>query len=75
MPQPNISADAHASLTNAPDDFLSTDEQVEPPLLLGGHTPDEIARARKNIAEWSEYLPADCVRLMIAQGWHWSVQR
>ena len=28
------------------------------------------ARAVANIAEWSTYLPQDCVEAMIRDGWH-----
>ena len=28
------------------------------------------ARAVANIAEWSTYLPPDCVEAMIRDGWH-----
>jgi hypothetical protein len=29
----------------------------------------DAARSDKNIAEWSSYLPADCVKTMISMGW------
>jgi hypothetical protein len=31
------------------------------------------ARAVANIAEWSTYLPTDCVAAMIRDGWHLTV--
>jgi hypothetical protein len=31
------------------------------------------ARAAANIAEWSTYLPQDCVAAMIRDGWHLTV--
>jgi hypothetical protein len=31
------------------------------------------ARAVANIAEWSTYLPKDCVAAMIRDGWHRTV--
>jgi len=31
------------------------------------------ARAAANIAEWSTYLPTDCVAAMIRDGWHLTV--
>jgi hypothetical protein len=31
------------------------------------------ARATANIAEWSTYLPKDCVEAMIRDGWHLTV--
>jgi hypothetical protein len=31
------------------------------------------ARAAANIAEWSTYLPKDCVEAMIRDGWHLTV--
>jgi hypothetical protein len=30
-------------------------------------------RAAANIAEWSTYLPPDCVRAMVRDGWHLTV--
>jgi hypothetical protein len=32
-----------------------------------------IARAAAIIAEWTTYLPEDCVKAMVNDGWHWSV--
>jgi hypothetical protein len=32
-----------------------------------------IARAAASIAEWLTYLPEDCVKAMVNDGWHWSV--
>jgi hypothetical protein len=29
-------------------------------------------RAADNIARWKTYLPEECVRTMVNQGWHWS---
>jgi hypothetical protein len=31
-----------------------------------------IARAAATIAEWMTYLPEDCVKAMVRDGWHWS---
>jgi len=31
-----------------------------------------IARAAGIIAEWMTYLPEDCVKAMVRDGWHWS---
>jgi len=31
------------------------------------------ARAAAMIAEWMTYLPEDCVKAMVNDGWHWSV--
>jgi hypothetical protein len=28
-----------------------------------------VERSAKNIANWSTYLPADCVAVMVSQGW------
>lgn len=30
------------------------------------------ARAAATIADWMSYLPRDCVRAMVMDGWHWS---
>jgi hypothetical protein len=40
-----------------------------PRALVGPPT----ARAAANIAEWSTYLPKDCVAAMIRDGWHLTV--
>jgi len=32
-----------------------------------------IARAAAIITEWMTYLPEDCVKAMVRDGWHWSV--
>jgi hypothetical protein len=31
-----------------------------------------VARAAEIIAEWTTYLPEDCVKAMVSDGWHWS---
>jgi hypothetical protein len=31
-----------------------------------------VARAAAIIAEWMTYLPQDCVKTMVSDGWHWS---
>jgi hypothetical protein len=30
------------------------------------------ARAAALIADWMSYLPEDCVKAMVGDGWHWS---
>ncbi len=32
-----------------------------------------ISRAAEIIEEWMTYLPEDCVKAMVNDGWHWSV--
>jgi hypothetical protein len=32
-----------------------------------------VVRAAKNVLEWKEYLPDDCVNAMVARGWHFTV--
>jgi hypothetical protein len=32
-----------------------------------------VVRAAKNVLEWKEYLPDDCVKAMVASGWHFTV--
>jgi hypothetical protein len=32
----------------------------------------DTARAATNIAGWMAYLPEDCVKAMVNDGWHWS---
>ena len=36
------------------------------------HVDGATARATKNIADWLGYLPEDCVKAMVSDGWHWS---
>lgn len=36
------------------------------------HVDGATARAVASIEDWISYLPADCVRAMILDGWHWS---
>ena len=31
---------------------------------------DDAARAAHNISQWTSYLPPDCIKEMIAMGWH-----
>jgi len=37
------------------------------------HDDPTISRAAEIIAEWMTYLPEDCVKAMVNDGWHWSV--
>jgi hypothetical protein len=32
-----------------------------------------VVRAARNVLEWKEYLPDDCVKAMVASGWHFTV--
>jgi hypothetical protein len=36
-----------------------------------GHA--DVVRAAQIILEWREYLPDDCVKAMVASGWHFTV--
>lgn len=36
------------------------------------HDSAASARAAAAIADWLSYLPRDCVRAMVVDGWHWS---
>jgi hypothetical protein len=42
---------------------------VEAPIKRNDAT---VARAAAIIAEWMTYLPQDCVKTMVREGWHWS---
>jgi hypothetical protein len=33
----------------------------------------DVVRAAKIVFEWREYLPDDCVKAMVASGWHFTV--
>jgi len=37
-----------------------------------GRTDAAMARATESIAGWLSYLPVQCVRTMVKDGWHWS---
>jgi len=32
----------------------------------------EVARAAANVEAWMTYLPRDCVRTMVLEGWQWT---
>jgi hypothetical protein len=34
---------------------------------------DAIAHATANIIQWMKYLPEDCVKTIVKDGWHWSI--
>ena len=36
------------------------------------HVDGATARAAQSIADWMSYLPEDCVKAMVRDGWHWS---
>jgi hypothetical protein len=36
------------------------------------HVRGATARAVANIKDWMTYLPENCVRAMVNDGWHWS---
>jgi hypothetical protein len=36
------------------------------------HVDGATARAVATISEWITYLPENCVRAMVGDGWHWS---
>jgi hypothetical protein len=35
----------------------------------GGASDADIAHSEKNILQWMEYLPEDCIRTMVLMGW------
>lgn len=37
-----------------------------------GRTDAAMERATESITGWLSYLPAQCVRTMVNDGWHWS---
>jgi hypothetical protein len=38
-------------------------------LPMDTRTDDAIRRSEVNVLDWMSYLPADCIRTMIAMGW------
>ena len=62
--------------TNAPElrlrsliQLLGLAQQPAAPSRIA--SPD-IARAAANIEAWMTYLPKNCVRTMVRDGWHWT---
>ncbi len=58
-----------------------SDGQLEPLLEALGLTANHVAsrgpnhvasRAAAHIRDWMTYLPRDCIRNMVRDGWHWS---
>ena len=43
-----------------------------PALLCFAHVDGATARAVDSIVDWMNYLPEDCVKAMVSDGWHWS---
>jgi hypothetical protein len=43
-----------------------------PALLCFAHVDGATARAVESIVDWMNYLPEDCVKAMVSDGWHWS---
>jgi hypothetical protein len=33
----------------------------------------DVVGAAKNLSEWRKYLPDDCIKAMVAKGWHFTV--
>jgi hypothetical protein len=51
-----------------------TSTRAMSPLFTPRNLGDPLtARAAAHIAEWSTYLPKDCVAAMIRDGWHLTV--
>jgi hypothetical protein len=51
-----------------------TSTPAKSPLFTRRNLRDALtARAAAHIAEWSTYLPKDCVAAMIRDGWHLTV--
>lgn len=57
-----MKADSQLKQQQLPDAF-------EAPAPAAGMQACDAARSKWNIAEWSSYLPADCVNTMISMGW------
>ncbi len=41
-------------------------------LACFGQVDGATARAVEAISDWMSYLPVDCVRAMVSDGWHWT---
>jgi hypothetical protein len=63
-------ADAHAQIASLCEElgFAAGD-----PACIGiARSSARTARAAANITDWLTYLPRDCVRAMVKDGWHWT---
>jgi len=36
---------------------------------MGVQNDADVARSERNVLQWMEYLPEDCIRTMIQMGW------
>jgi hypothetical protein len=44
-------------------------EELSGSLSTDAQNDADVARSEKNILQWMDYLPEDCIRMMIQMGW------
>jgi hypothetical protein len=49
--------------------FIDLLEGLDTPSSMDVQTDTDVARSEKNILQWMDYLPEDCIRTMIQMGW------
>jgi hypothetical protein len=49
--------------------FIDLPEELSAASSMGVQNDTDVARSEKNILQWMEYLPEDCIRTMIQMGW------
>jgi hypothetical protein len=53
--------------------FQAAARAVDVPSSRFLRSQSDVVRAAKNVLAWKEYLPDDCVKAMVASGWHFTV--
>ena len=54
-------------------DSWRVEEGIRNRRSIQGAARADVVRAAQIILEWREYLPDDCVKAMVASGWHFTV--
>jgi hypothetical protein len=49
--------------------FIDLLEGLSAPSSMDVQNDADVARSEKNILQWMDYLPEDCIRTMIQMGW------
>jgi hypothetical protein len=49
--------------------FIDLLEGLSAPSSMDVRNDANVARSERNVLQWMEYLPEDCIRTMIQMGW------
>jgi hypothetical protein len=49
--------------------FIDLLEGLSAPSSMDVRNDADVARSERNVLQWMEYLPEDCIRTMIQMGW------